>query len=206
MVDVRRYFQKYIQMARNSFCFPHLCTYNRGNSLPNFSTFRSRGHQSGENNTIPERKLEVSFVACNSSVLLSDKVIYRPSKQNRSIRETSQVTRESNTQKRTREEGRIKRVPTQTLPAKTYIYFSFNLRLRDSVTFYVESEFPVNTYLVDEEGFINYEKGVTFSSFGGFINQREHRSRVRIPHEGKWYFIINNTDQYQNTAVHYEVS
>jgi hypothetical protein len=98
------------------------------------------------------------------------------------------------------------RVPTQTLPAGMHIHFSFNLRTRDSIIFYVESEFPVNTYVVDQTGLDNFKQGLQFTYYGGFLNQTIHRNRVRIPFAGIWYFIIDNPSTYQSTAIHYEVS
>ncbi len=121
------------------------------------------------------------------------------------IGEAAKITGQT-TRAETKEEQRDIRVPTQTLPAGMHIHFSFNLRTRDSIIFYVESEFPVNTYVVDQTGLDNFKQGLQFTYYGGFLNQTIHRNRVRIPFAGIWYFIIDNPSTYQSTAIHYEVS
>jgi len=100
-------------------------------------------------------------------------------------------------------------MPTQTLPAQHYIHFSYNFQSgffrTNLIKFYVESEFPVDTYIVDLLGLQNFQAGRAFTTYGGLINAIEHRQEIRVPYEGEWYLIINNKG-YQPTAIHYEVS
>ena len=100
-------------------------------------------------------------------------------------------------------------MPTQTLPAQHYIYFSYNFRsglLRvNLIKFYVESEFPIDTYVVDQAGLQDFQSGRQFTTHGGLINAFEHKQEIRVPHEGDWYLIVNNKGN-QSTAVHSEVS
>jgi hypothetical protein len=100
-------------------------------------------------------------------------------------------------------------MPTQILPAQHYIYFSYSFRsgfLRANlIKFHVESEFPIDTYILDVAGFQNFQNGREFTYYGGLINATEHRQQIRVPHEGAWYLIVHNKG-HQPTAIHYEVS
>jgi len=100
-------------------------------------------------------------------------------------------------------------MPTQTLSANSYIYFTFAFQgrfFRDArIRFYVESELPISTFIVDESGFGEFQSGREYTYYGGFSNITEHRQEFRVPHEGVWYLIVSN-NQNMNTAIHYEVS
>jgi hypothetical protein len=95
-------------------------------------------------------------------------------------------------------------VSTLTLRQNSYIFFQFSLRRRGSIKFYVEAEQPVDTFVVDEDGFREFEAGRQCTIYGGFEGQQEHRQEVRVPYEGTWYLIISNPS-YQPVAVHHEV-
>ncbi|HEX9896929.1 MAG TPA: hypothetical protein VGA85_04610 [Dehalococcoidales bacterium] len=98
-------------------------------------------------------------------------------------------------------------MPTQTLPANTYIYFTFDITsgiTGPRISFYIESEFPVDTYVVDDVEFGNYRAGAAFTSFGGVTNATAHRFNVRLPHAGRWYLVVVNHD-FRPTAIHYDV-
>lgn len=99
-------------------------------------------------------------------------------------------------------------MPTLTLQAGQYIHFDYTLRhgigRRDTIRFYVESERPIDTYVVDEHAFGDFAAGREFTSFGGAEKVTEHRGAVRVPYDGHWYLIISNGGN-EPTAVHYEV-
>ncbi len=208
MANVRKYLQKHIQMARDSFRFNHLFSHSVGNSISNFQFCKSRGYQSGEDNTVSERQLENTVAIHNSAVLSPNKNVYRRnigisgSKAGKK-KSSSPVTIADATNK----EGQI--MPTQTLIANHYTYFTFNFPSgfsfrRASISYYVESEYPIDTYIVDDIGFQNFQAGQAFTYQGGFLNTTIHRQHVRPPHDGNWYLILNNK-QNVNTAIHYEV-
>ncbi len=200
-----RILQKVIQGNRAIFCSSNLSARSCWNNIFNFGFKRLSSLKNCKYNPLFRRQLESIATGNDSSVLLSSKSVYRASIQNGAVRKTIEESGETTRKVSGKKRSEIK-VPTQTLPAGTHIYFSFNnLRLRDDVSFYVESEYPVNTYLVDEEGFANFRNGNQFNYYGSFLNQKEHRNRVRVPHQGNWYFIIDNPSQYQNTAIHYDV-
>ena len=96
-------------------------------------------------------------------------------------------------------------MPTQTLPASTYISFEFDFRRkRGSVKFYIESEIPIDTHIVDGNGHHEFMSANPFDSYGGFINRVEHQQELRVPYQDMWYLIIQNNNP-GPTAVHYEV-
>lgn len=204
MANVRQSVFKNIQGNRIKLCLCNLFTRGYRSCLSYFQSMRPQRDQSRQDNQVFERQLESSGFTHNSSILLSSQGVHRRSSKNVGLRKTAKESEPTRTNIE-KEEQRTIRVPTQTLLANHHIYFTFNnLRYRDSISFHVESEYPVNTYLVDDEGFNNFREGNEFTYYGGFRNQREHQDRIRVPHEGNWYLIIDNP-QYQSTAIHYEV-
>ena len=93
---------------------------------------------------------------------------------------------------------------TQTLPADNYIYFEFRFRRRGVIKFYVEAEFPIDTYVVDSQGFNDFQSGHGYDIYGGFAGQVEHRQELKVPFDGDWYLVIKNPRP-ESVAVHYEV-
>ena len=95
-------------------------------------------------------------------------------------------------------------MPTQTFPANTYLSFEYNFHRIGTIKFYVESEFPIDTFIVDMHGYNEFQSGREYTTYGGFNNREEHRQELRVPYEGYWYLIIHNP-QPNASAVHYEV-
>jgi hypothetical protein len=177
---------------------------NNRNYIDDSEQKQSRRYEGGKNTSILKQQLESAITTDYPAILLSNKIIHRPShKIARGIREAIKIP--DAPRENTKKEQWGIRVPTQTLPANTHIYFSFNLRARDSISYEIESEYPVSAYVVDTNGLNSFKQGLAFTDYGGFLNQTSYRNRVKVPLSGDWYLIINNSN-YQNTAIHYQVN
>ena len=159
MANVRKYIQKSVQMARAIFRSSHLLVIDNRNRINDSEQKQSREHESRQNTAIFEQQLEGSFACHSSSILLSNKDISR--RNNRGAvwdKETSERANQR-TKTSTIEKGWRIKVPVQTLNINSYIYFTWDLHRRDYISFYVESEYPINTSIVDEAGFQSFQNG-----------------------------------------------
>jgi hypothetical protein len=78
---------------------------------------------------------------------------------------------------------------------------------RGLVEYDVEAEGPVDTFVLDEEGLVefNSRNPYVYSYYGGFPYRRSHHQELRLPFRGWWYLVINNPSKKEPVAVHYEV-
>lgn len=60
------------------------------------------------------------------------------------------------------------------------------------VGFQVVSAFPVNTYVVNQEGYDQFLRGERFTYYGGFSQELQHFDQVQVPFLGIWYLIVYN--------------
>jgi len=161
---------------------------------------RAKSNTDRQDSISAQRQLESPFTSFNSSVLSPSENIHRRDSRTRRSQKAKKTRGIAGAESR---EGR-QIMPTQTLPANSYIYFKFHFRRRGVIKFYVEAELPVDTYVVDEPGFENFTSGYEFTTYGGFTNREKHQQELRVPFEGYWYLIIQN-HQIRGIAVHYEV-
>ena len=91
------------------------------------------------------------------------------------------------------------------LPPKTYTVIPTNVSWSRRYKYLVESEHPVDTFLLDDEELAKFDDGKEVVSFGGFDERRVHRARAKLPYGGKWNLVISNTSK-ESTAVYYEIS
>ena len=205
-MNFRKYLQATIQNNRFASLYINLFFDCLRNILIRFQFKRPKQYPNWEDNRVPKSELESTSIIDNTTLLLSDKIIHRGDRRISRCKETKKES-SNPAYANTKEEGRV--MPTQTLPAQNYIHFIYNFQRRflgvNLIKFYVESEFPIDTYIVDLVGFQNFQSGRQFTTYGGLIHAIEHKQDIRVPHEGAWYLIINNKG-YQPTAVHYEVS
>lgn len=205
MANVRRFYQKSVEVARDIFRHSHLPIITGCNHRNDILKKQSRRYESGQNTAIYESELESSFARVNSTILFpSEKV---PRRITRIRRSKTEITPNKSPNANAKEE-RI--MPTQTLPARNYVYITFEFSSvgwlhQSRINYYVESERPVDTWIVDEQGFHQFQNGQLFTYFGGFQNTLEHRQEIRVPQAGIWYLIIHNLG-YEPTAIHYEAS
>lgn len=209
MANVRPDMCESIQNNRVNFRLLNLFARYCRSCISHICPRRANEHQNWENNHSIKRQLESAITTHHTSVLSSTKNIH-----NRNYRfwwsKKAEDTREADTNTTTRGQTLV---PTQTLQARHYLHFAYSFTnyqvqgwlIKAIIKYYVESELPVDTYVVDEEGFQNFLRGLHFNSYGGFINTTIHRQEVRISHEGNWHFIIQNSS-HAPTAIHYEVS
>ena len=103
MANVRRIYQKSVEVARDIFRNSHLPFIINCNNYNDIFKSQSRGHESRQNSAIFKQQLENSFASCDSTVLCPYKTIYRPSQQTAGgIREAikNPDTARENTEKR----------------------------------------------------------------------------------------------------------
>ena len=68
----------------------------------------------------------------------------------------------------------------------------------------VESENPVDVFLVDQQGLSEYDQGLLFHFYDGAERVWEHEKRLRLAFRGEAYLLIVNSAP-DPTAVHYEI-
>jgi hypothetical protein len=96
---------------------------------------------------------------------------------------------------------------TLTLSANSYFYIDFDtqsgfLGTLPTIRYYVESEYPINTFFVDDANLPLFLNGSQYTFYEMFNNMIEHRIVFNVPHIGNWHLIISNPNN-RNTAVHY---
>jgi len=66
---------------------------------------------------------------------------------------------------------------------------------------------PVDTYVLDEKGLKEFNRGDDITSYyGGFTRRYSHHQEIRLPFRGWWYLLIVNPSRTEPVAVHYDVS
>ena len=187
MVNVRKYLQASIPNNRIASRYTNLFADYLRNTLIRFQFNRPKQYQNWENNRVSQSELESTSIVDNTTLLLSNKNVHRGDRGISGCKETKEEASKPACANTTGE-GRV--MPTQTLPAQYYIYFSFSFQsgfLRANfIKYYVESEFPIDTFIVDVAGFQNFQNGREYTYYGGLINATEHRQQIRITHERAW--------------------
>ncbi len=76
-----------------------------------------------------------------------------------------------------------------------------------TIRFTLESDIPVETYIVRPAGLEFFDQGSnTFKYYGGFPDSRRHQSQtLRLPFEGKWHLLIVNRNDEDSATVDYSV-
>jgi hypothetical protein len=101
-------------------------------------------------------------------------------------------------------------VPTLTLSANYYLSIPFDvnvpiLRVTGSVQYRVESDHPINVYIVDPQGLAEFSQGVAFHFYDRAEGVLQHSNKLRLPIRGQAYLLISNPNP-NPTAVHYDIS
>jgi hypothetical protein len=98
-------------------------------------------------------------------------------------------------------------MPILTLKPDTNVRIKYSVPKSGWVSFNVEAESPVDTFILDADGVKQFNQGEAFvDSYGGFTNRRVHEQEIRLPFKGPWWLIIKNSNTKKAAAVHYEVS
>ena len=101
-------------------------------------------------------------------------------------------------------------MPTQMIKPNGYLKVRYKVPRRGLIEYTVEADRPVDTFVLDQEGLLEFEDRAesVYSYYGGFARRREHHQELRLPPnvraEGFWYLVINNRNN-ESAAVHYEV-
>lgn len=75
----------------------------------------------------------------------------------------------------------------------TYLYMEKNGIIQVSL------DSPGNVYLLDDTEYQNYLEGKEFQGFGGLVRAR--KKKIRVPGEGKWHLVIDNSNQQESLNV-----
>lgn len=88
-----------------------------------------------------------------------------------------------------------------------YITLEYKPRKSGIFEFELDSDRPVQTYIVGPRALERFEEGSkNFKYWGGFPDARKHqKQKVWIPFSGPVYLIISNPDPYQTAEVEYEI-
>jgi len=100
-------------------------------------------------------------------------------------------------------------MPVSTIKAGKDLIIKFRVPKSRIIEYVVEAERPVSTWVLDEEGlrqFSNKRVENVDSYYGGFHRRLNHQQELKLPFTGSWYLAIENLDDKNATAVHYEVS
>ncbi len=97
-------------------------------------------------------------------------------------------------------------MPVATLKPNTHMKIRFPVPRSGRITFRVEADRPVSTYVLSPEELQEFYKQDEFDSHGGFTNRRFHEQRVKLDFTGWWYLVILNESAREPVAVHYEVA
>jgi hypothetical protein len=101
-------------------------------------------------------------------------------------------------------------MPTVTIKPGKDVQIRFPVPKSRVIEYEVEAEYPVSTFIVDEEGLQQYRKNGSDSDitsyYGGFHRRYNHHQELRLPFTGWWYLVIENLEDHKSVAVHYEVS
>ncbi len=75
------------------------------------------------------------------------------------------------------------------------------------IRFTVESDIPVQTYIVRPGGLEYFDAGSrSFKYYGGFPDARRKQAQtLRLPFEGKWHLLIINRNDEDYATVEYAV-
>lgn len=99
-------------------------------------------------------------------------------------------------------------MPTVLLEPDTHLKIRYPVPRNGLVEYTVEADgYPVTTYVVDEQGLKEFNRGEDIGSYyGGFTKRYKHHQELRLPFRGKWYLLVVNPSHRDSVAVHYDVS
>ena len=98
----------------------------------------------------------------------------------------------------------MKTATVKTLKPKTYTVVPTHISWSRRLRYLVQSEHPVDTFMLDDEELAKFNDGKEVTSFGGFDERRVHMGRAKLPYGGKWNLVILNPSK-EPTAVYYEI-
>ena len=96
-------------------------------------------------------------------------------------------------------------VPTLSLRPKYHLAVTIQNPFWGGVSTRVESEHPIDVYIVDETGLSNFRTGLQFSRYDGIEGTTLWDKRIRLPFSGRGYLLLVNSGV-SPVAIHYEIS
>lgn len=96
-------------------------------------------------------------------------------------------------------------MPIKTLRPKKYTVVPTRVPWGGRLNYFVESERPVYTFVMDDDELDKFDKGEKTTYYGGRDEIRVHKVRTKLAYGGKWNVVILNYTK-EPTAVYYEVS
>lgn len=95
-------------------------------------------------------------------------------------------------------------MPIETLGPKKYTVIPTHVPWGGRLKYFVESERPVYTLVMDNEELGKFDQGEKATYYGGRDKLRVHKVRTKLAYGGKWNVIILNHTEHP-TAVYYEI-
>jgi hypothetical protein len=154
-----------------------------------------------------QRQLESGPTSISSFILSNDSHLSRAS--GRSILDQEKETPDRGIEGRDHtSNGEKLNMPLVAIKPGKYLQVKYPVPRNRWVEYEVEADRPVSTFILDETGLQEFmKKGAdVYSYYGGFHRRRNHHQELRLPFKGDWYLVIENEDDKEPVAVHYEVS
>ncbi len=98
-------------------------------------------------------------------------------------------------------------MPTVLIPPNQNIAPRYRVPDSGVIRFTLESDIPVETYIVRPGGLDVFNEGKhNFKYYGGFPAARRIQSqKLVLPFEGRWHLLIINRDKSESASVDYSV-
>jgi hypothetical protein len=93
------------------------------------------------------------------------------------------------------------------IPPKEHVAPRYRVPDSGVVRFRLESNIPVQTYIVRPGGLEKYREGSrTFKYYGGFpVARMSQRQTLTLPFDGPWHLLIINEGSIHSASVDYSV-
>lgn len=98
-------------------------------------------------------------------------------------------------------------MPEVRIPPNEHIAPRYRVPDSGVIRFRLESNIPVQTYIVRPGGLERYREGSrTFKYYGGFpVERMSQRQTLTLSFEGSWHLLIINKDGTHSASVDYSV-
>lgn len=92
----------------------------------------------------------------------------------------------------------------ERIPADSNVLLTYRTPRNGRIRFSVSSTEPVSTYIVDDDGVVEFDEGREIPAYGGFTRRFEHEQQITLPFRGRWHLLIVNREDVA-AIVNYDV-
>jgi len=82
----------------------------------------------------------------------------------------------------------------RTISEGNHLRLTFSVPKRHRIQFNVDADYPVTTYILDDDGLGEFHAGYEIPSYGGFVNRKHHKQDLYLLFSGHWHLIIMNKE------------